>query len=346
MIGTVYEWFFHTFIRHTDPEMAHRIGLDAIAVAGHLTPTRRILRATLGYLPSHNSLGRRVRLGPRTLLGRLGVAAGMDKDAHAVAGLSALGFAFVEIGTITPRPQPGNDQPRLWRIPEAQAIRNKMGFNNGGALAVADRLKALRSHREGRALVIGANIGKNKDTPLAKAPEDYQTCARILAPWVDFIVVNVSSPNTPKLRDLQSVESLRPLLEAARLGCEQACNRRVPLFVKIAPDLADEDVVAIADLSRELGLEGVVATNTTIAHHLGEGGLSGPPLKERALHVVRLLATHLSDEQLLIGVGGISSVDDALDMLEAGADLVESLTAFIYKGPSWPGNMNRALCDY
>ncbi|QWW20424.1 quinone-dependent dihydroorotate dehydrogenase [Schaalia sp. 19OD2882] len=346
MIGFVYRLLFRTLIRHTDPEAAHHHGLSAIALAGSALPTRRLMRSVLGHARTPEPHGRQVRIGPRIVPGRLGLAAGMDKDAQAVLGLTAMGFAFVEVGTITALPQPGNDEPRLWRLPEAGALRNRMGFNNGGAQAAAERLKALRSTPEGRAAIVGANIGKNKMTPEHLAAEDYRMCARMLAKWVDFVVVNVSSPNTPGLRDLQSVDHLRPILEAARLGCEESCTRRIPLLVKISPDLADEDVVAVAELARELGLEGIVATNTTTAHDMGEGGLSGRPLKERALEVVRLVARHMDDDQVLIGVGGISDQEDALDMLEAGADLVEAFTAFVYEGPSWPGRINRALAAY
>ena len=191
---------------------------------------------------------------------------------------------------------------------------------------------------------MGANIGKNKVTSEEDAPADYEYCAKTLAHWVDFVVVNVSSPNTPGLRDLQSVDHLRPILQAARRGCEAGAPDRVmPLFVKIAPDLADEDIVAIVELTKELGLAGVVATNTTINHDLGEGGVSGAPLLPRALEVVSLIARHLDEEQILIGTGGISSPEDALRMIGAGADLVEAFSAFIFEGPSWPGEVSRAL---
>jgi len=268
----------------------------------------------------------------------------MDKDAEAVLGMSALGYAFVEIGTVTPRPQPGNEAPRLWRLMEDRGLRNRMGFNNAGADAAAEKLRELRSTHAGRAAIVGANIGKNKVTPEAEAPADYEYCAKTLAHWVDFVVVNVSSPNTPGLRDLQSVDHLRPILQAARRGCEAgAPDRIMPLFVKIAPDLADEDIVAVVELTKELGLAGVVATNTTINHDLGEGGVSGAPLLPRALEVVSLVARHLDDEQILIGTGGISSPEDALRMIGAGADLVEAFSAFIFEGPSWPGEVSRAL---
>ncbi|WP_026460996.1 quinone-dependent dihydroorotate dehydrogenase [Schaalia suimastitidis] len=347
MIRSTYSWLFRTFIHKSDPELAHHYGLGAIARAGRFFATRRAMRATVGYLGRPGATGGRVvRIGERVVPGRLGLAAGMDKDAQAVLGLTALGFAFVEVGTITPQPQPGNEAPRLWRLMQQRGLRNRMGFNNEGVEAAAARLRDLRRSYEGRCAIVGANIGKNKTTSEADAAEDYRVCARYLSPWVDFVVVNVSSPNTPGLRDLQSVEHLRPIIEAARRGCHEGAGREVPLFVKIAPDLADSDVIAVAQLAKELHLAGVVATNTTIAHDLGDGGVSGAPLKERALDVVRLVAMHLDDHQILIGTGGIFSPDDALDFLSAGADLVEAFTAFVYEGPSWPGMMNRALARF
>lgn len=281
-------------------------------------------------------------LGQRLVRSRLGLAAGMDKDARAVLGLTALGFGFVEVGTITPRPQPGNDAPRLWRLIESDALRNRMGFNNEGALAAAQRLRQLRSTRDGRNAIVGVNIGKNKSTPESAAAADYEYCATVLAPWADFVVVNVSSPNTPGLRDLQSVEHLRPILLAALKGCTLP-DRQVPLFVKIAPDLADADILSIVALVKELGLAGIVATNTTIQHSYGTGGVSGAPLRGRALDVVRLISEHLDDDHILIGAGGIFTVDDARAMLAAGADLVEAFTGFVFNGPAWPGYMNRQL---
>jgi len=320
MIRRAYNWTFRHFISRSDPEQAHHLGLGAISLAGRCALTRGLMRATLGYMdplrrPTRIVGGVEVplMLGHRELPSRLGLAAGMDKDAEAVLGMSALGYAFVEIGTVTPRPQPGNEAPRLWRLMEDRGLRNRMGFNNAGADAAAEKLRELRSTHAGRAAIVGANIGKNKVTPEADASADYEYCAKTLAHWVDFVVVNVSSPNTPGLRDLQSVDHLRPILQAARRGCE------------------------------ELGLAGVVATNTTINHDLGEGGVSGAPLLPRALEVVSLVARHLDDEQILIGTGGISSPEDALRMIGAGADLVEAFSAFIFEGPSWPGEVSRAL---
>ena len=278
----------------------------------------------------------------------LGLAAGMDKNAQAVKGFAATGFAFVEVGTVTAQAQPGNERPRSWRELDVRGLRNRMGFNNNGADAVARTLHTLRSSRSGRAVVVGVNIGKTKTTEPADAAADYAYSARALAPYADFLVVNVSSPNTPGLRDLQSTQALRPILEKVRAAADQAtrgdgAGRRVPLLVKIAPDLADADVDAVADLALELGLDGIVATNTTINHERGPGGLSGPPLKERAVEVVTRLRARVGPTMTLMGVGGISTADDARALLDAGANLVQAYTAFVYEGPWWPARINAAL---
>ena len=269
-------------------------------------------------------------------------AAGMDKEARAVAMWDALGFGFMEIGTITPLPQPGNNRPRLWRMPQQRALRNAMGFNNEGARVAARRLRRWRAEY-GERIIIGANIGKNKVTPPEKAAADYRKVTRVLAALVDFLVINVSSPNTPGLRDLQAVSSLRPIVKAVQRELKLQGLSELPVFVKIAPDLADEDVIAVAQLAMDEGLAGVVATNTTIKHDLGAGGVSGAPLRSRALEVVKVLRANLSPEQTIIGVGGISTPDDARAMLAAGANLIEGFSAFIYEGPAWPARLNREL---
>jgi dihydroorotate dehydrogenase len=232
---------------------------------------------------------------------------------------------------------------------DRRAIRNRMGFNNRGAAAAAERLQRLRRTSGGRAVVVGANIGKTKLTPAAEAAGDYATSASLLAPYADYLVVNVSSPNTPGLRDLQSVDALRPILVAVREAADRATQAasiaRVPLLVKIAPDLADADVDAVAELVLDLGLDGVVAVNTTIGHDLGPGGLSGPPLLGRGLEVVARLRERLGQGPVIIGVGGITTVDDARAYLAAGADLLQGYTAFIYEGPFWASRINRALTE-
>ncbi|GAB2983243.1 quinone-dependent dihydroorotate dehydrogenase [Actinotalea caeni] len=339
MTPMLYDLLFRTVLSRVDPERAHHGAARLIALAGRVPPLRGALAATLG----RPAPGERPVVFGRRLPGRLGLAAGFDKDATMAAGLAALGFAFVEVGTVTAHPQPGNPRPRLQRVTAQRALVNRMGFNNQGAAAAARRLARLRRTAAGRRLVIGANIGKSKVTPPADAVADYVTSARAVAPYADYLVVNVSSPNTPGLRDLQATEALRPILAAVVEQAAYAAGRDVPVLVKIAPDLADDDVEAVARLALELDLAGVVATNTTIAHDHGAGGLSGPPLHARALEVVRRVRTVLGPDRVVIGVGGISGVEDARAMIDAGATLVQAYTAFVYAGATWPGRVNRAL---
>jgi len=283
-----------------------------------------------------------------------GLAAGFDKNARAVPGLLALGFGHVEIGTVTAHPQPGNQRPRLFRLVDDRAIVNRMGFNNEGAAVVAARLAALRETKVGSSAVIGVNIGKTKFVAPEDAVLDYETSARLLAPYASYLVVNVSSPNTPGLRDLQAVDTLRPILSTVRDAADEARGRHVPLLVKIAPDLADDDVLAVTDLALELGLDGIIAANTTIARppslrsdrviveEAGAGGLSGPVLGERAVEVLRLVRARAGDAIAIVSVGGVTTPQDVRERLSAGADLVQGYTAFIYEGPFWPARLARA----
>ena len=349
-----YRFLFDHLATHTDAERAHRAGFRAIRAG------RPVARHTLGR-PAGEPVE---RLGLR-FPGVLGLAAGFDKNAVGIDALAALGFGFVEVGTVTGRPQPGNPRPRLFRLPADRAIVNRMGFNNDGAEVVAQRLaarkKALerwtdsdRNHLRRPPAVLGVNIGKTKVVPEAEAVDDYRLSTRLLAPYADYLVVNVSSPNTPGLRDLQAVEKLQPLLAAVRRESRAAADRHVPLLVKIAPDLNDDDVCAIADLVVAERLDGIVATNTTTSRdglrsaaadveRAGAGGLSGEPLLHRSLEVLRMLRARVGEEPTLIGVGGIATVGDAVERLAAGADLLQAYTAFVYQGPTWPGRMNRAL---
>ncbi len=337
----VYRAFFDSVFSSMDPEKAHERGFKAIR-AGRLA-------AGLAVRETH---------APRTVMGvefphAFGLAAGFDKNARAVPGLLALGFGHVEIGTVTARAQPGNPRPRLFRLVDDRAIVNRMGFNNDGAAAVAARLHRLR-RKAGKDAVIGVNIGKTKATPPDEAIADYVESARLLAPYASYLVVNVSSPNTPGLRDLQAVDELRPLLAAVKEVCERAHLGRVPLVVKIAPDLADADVDAVADLALELGLDGISATNTTIARpeslltdrqtidEAGVGGLSGPVLAQRSTEVLVRLRQRVGDRLAIISVGGVTTPDDVRARLEAGADLVQGYTGFIYEGPLWPSRLAAA----
>ena len=335
----IYDLLFRHVLTRVDPEAAHGLAAKLIRLAGEVAPIRGLVTALFGRMPD----GVRSRVFGRDLSGRLGLAAGFDKDATMALGLRALGFAFVEVGTVTAHPQPGNPRPRLLRVVRERAFVNRMGFNNRGAVAAGRKLARLRRTAAGKRLVIGANIGKSKVTPPADAVADYVASARAVAPHVDYLVVNVSSPNTPGLRDLQATESLRPILAAVREHAAYAAGRDVPVLVKIAPDLADGDVDAVARLAVELELAGVVATNTTIAHDHGPGGLSGAPLLPRALEVVRRVRGVLGPDRIVIGVGGIGDAGDAQAMLDAGATLVQAYTAFVYGGPSWPGRLNRTL---
>ena len=281
--------------------------------------------------------------------GPLGLAAGFDKDAKGVRALLALGFGFIEVGTVTAEAQPGNPTPRMFRLPRDRALVNRLGFNNDGAAAAAQRLVRRPAG------VIGINIGKTKRVAEAEALADFTASAEQLAPLADYLVVNVSSPNTPGLRDLQAVDKLRPLLAAVRVACDRASPlRKVPLLVKIAPDLADDDIDAVADLALELALDGIIATNTTISRAglvtpeaavtaLGNGGLSGAPLKERSLAVLRRLRARVGTKVTLIAVGGIETADDAWQRIRAGATLVQGYTGFIYGGPAWPRRLQREL---
>jgi len=338
----VYPQLYDGVLVHTDPEAAHHAAMVAIALAGNTEPTRRALKASFGRLgtPVRNP---RLLVFPRQIPGVLGLCAGMDKNAEAVLGMDALGFGFVEVGTVTALPQPGNPKPRVWRHPELRALRNQMGFNNEGAAVVGQRLRDLRRHPAGRAVVVGVNIGKSKVTPLADAAADYRASTREVARWADYLVVNVSSPNPPGLRELQRVEALRPILEAVRDEAGRVAGRDLPVFVKIAPDLDEEGIVEIAALVREEGLAGVCAVNTTIAHDLGPGGLSGGPLRERALEVVALVRRELGPKPVIIASGGIFTAEDGQALLDSGADLLQAYTAFVYEGPAWPGRVNREL---
>jgi dihydroorotate dehydrogenase len=281
--------------------------------------------------------------------GPLGLAAGFDKDARGIDALLGLGFGFVEVGTLTPRAQPGNERPRMFRLPRDRALVNRLGFNNGG---VTEAIPRLRRPRRG---IVGVNIGKNKLTPEDQAVDDYVAAARAAAPVADYLVVNVSSPNTPGLRALQATDALRPILSAVRAALDESSPaRRVPLLCKLAPDLDDADLDAVCDLALELGLDGLVATNTTIARTslttpaaeveaLGQGGVSGAPLKARALAVIARLRARAGDRLVLVSVGGIEDADDARARLDAGADLLQLYTGFIYGGPLTPYRIQRSL---
>ncbi|MEI5103602.1 quinone-dependent dihydroorotate dehydrogenase [Streptomyces sp. PmtG] len=344
----MYAFFFRLVFRRMDPERAHHLAFGWIRLIARIPVLRTFVAAALA--PRHKEL-RTEALGLR-MHGPFGLAAGFDKNAAAVDGMAMLGFDHVEIGTVTGEPQPGNPKKRLFRLVEDRALINRMGFNNDGSAAVAERLAA---RDEVFRTVVGVNIGKTKAVPEADAVADYVKSTERLARHADYLVVNVSSPNTPGLRNLQATESLRPLLTAVREAADRSVEgRRVPLLVKIAPDLADADVDAVADLAVELGLDGIIATNTTIAREgLGlasdpelvkeTGGLSGAPLKERSLEVLRRLYARVGDRITLVGVGGVENAEDAWQRILAGATLVQGYSAFIYEGPFWQRAIHKGL---
>ena len=326
----MYRFLFEVFLKRLDPEFAHHLGALTLKVMFAL----RLVR------PSN---GAKVVVAGISLPNRIGMAAGFDKDAKLVRQLHALGFGHVEIGTVTAQAQPGNPKPRLFRIPEHRALINRMGFNNEGADAVAARLAALRESGD-KLPVIGVNIGKTKVVELEDAAADYRYSAEKLAPYADYLAVNVSSPNTPGLRKLQQASSLRPILEAV---IEHSGDK--PVFVKIAPDVTDDEAIEIAQLSKELGLSGIIATNTTVTRDgidsekaAETGGLSGPVLAERSKELLRVLRNELPKEMAIISVCGIETAADVRERLDLGADLVQGYTGFIYFGPFWAKSLTRA----
>jgi dihydroorotate dehydrogenase len=343
----MYRLLYRVVLRRVPAEAAHRAGFGLIRWAAAVPGMAWLLRRWLGL----RDPVLRVRALGLEFPGPLGLAAGFDKDARGTRALAALGFGFVEVGTVTARAQPGNPRPRMFRLAADRALVNRMGFNNSGAAAAASRLRRSR----GRGPVVGVNIGKTRVVPDEEAAADYAASARAVAGVADYVVVNVSSPNTPGLRDLQATDRLRPVLVAVRAALEEAARgRRVPLLVKIAPDLADADVDAVADLALELGLDGIIATNTTVSRDglaspvaevaaAGAGGLSGPPLRARALAVLARLRARAGDGLVLIAAGGIETPDDAWERLRTGATLVQAYTGFIYGGPLWPRRIHAGL---
>lgn len=319
------------------PEFAHKLALAALRGFGALPASA---------VPPDSGvelLGLRFR-------NRIGLAAGLDKDATATAGLAKLGFGFLEVGTVTPRPQAGNPKPRLFRLNEDQALINRMGFNSAGATALAANLRRLRDCID---VPVGVNIGKNRDTPVAAAGDDYRTCLAATYDVADYVVVNLSSPNTPGLRDLQAAHAARALVGesvAERRRLAEECPDKTPippLFVKIAPDLAPEDLEATVVGALQAGADGIVAANTTVSRPASlrskraveAGGLSGRPLFELALETVRRTRGAAGKGPAIIGVGGISGVGDAAAMFDAGADLVQVYSALVFEGPALVGRL-------
>lgn len=325
----IYRALFNVLFKRLDPEVAHHL---VVAVLEFL--------AAVGVLRARRK-PRDIKVMGILFENRFGLAAGFDKNAKLIKPMHALGFGHVEIGTVTPRPQPGNPKPRMFRLPEHKALINRMGFNNDGAEVIAKRLKKLRESSDNLP-VIGVNIGKNKDTPAEFAYQDYQMAAAALSPYADYIVVNVSSPNTPGLRDLQQVEALRPILDAT---IENASGK--PVLLKLSPDLADQDLIDILHLVKSTKLAGVIAANTTIGRNLKAdpavlaeaGGLSGPILRSRSLEMLRIIRQELDRSYCVISVGGVNTRIEVQARVSLGADLVQGYTGFIYNGPLWPARL-------
>lgn len=336
-----YGFLFRTVFVRIDPERAHHLAMPVVRLAGW---------PMVGVL-----LRRSVRPDPRLARSVVGIdfptpfgmAAGFDKNATMTRGLGNLGFGHIEVGTVTSRAQAGNPRPRLFRLIADRGLINRMGFNNDGAATVARRLTRIRRGRH--VPVIGVNIGKSRVVDVADADADYVASTTLLAPLADYLVINVSSPNTPGLRGLQEIDLLEPLVRAVFAECGD-----VPLFVKIAPDVTDDQALRIADMCERIGVAGIVATNTTISRaglatdaakvtSMGDGGVSGRPVAARSLEVLQLLRARLPRPFALISVGGVETAEHVSERLAAGADLVQGYTGFVYAGPGWARGITRSL---
>jgi dihydroorotate dehydrogenase len=331
------------FLFGLDPETAHELTMESLALV-QATPLRWAYCNTFVDDP--------VTLAGITFPNRVGLAAGLDKNARCIDGLGAMGFGFVEVGTVTPKPQPGNPKPRMFRLPQANALINRLGFNNDGLDAFIANVKRSSFRSKGR--ILGLNIGKNAATPIGNATSDYLIGLEGVYAHADYVTVNISSPNTANLRSLQSDEALDALLGAIAARREELANqhgRRVPVFVKIAPDLDEQQVGVIAATLKRHRMDGVIATNTTISrdavkglpHAEETGGLSGAPVLEPSNRVIRLLRAQVGPGFPIIGVGGVMSGADAVSKLQAGADLVQVYTGLIYRGPDLVSEAARAL---
>ncbi|MBS1647420.1 MAG: quinone-dependent dihydroorotate dehydrogenase [Bacteroidetes bacterium] len=328
-----------------NPERAHHVAFFALRLFLRFS----FLKKTTTAWFSNTSQATGTKVAGITFPNKVGLAAGLDKNALLIDELTCMGFGFIEIGTLTPKAQPGNEKPRLFRLPKDQALINRMGFNNDGVDAAVVRL----AKRKNKNVVVGGNIGKNKITPNEQAVQDYLICFHALFDVVDYFVVNVSSPNTPNLRDLQEKKPLTELLNTLQKENEKKENRK-PIFLKIAPDLTDTQLKDIIEIVVETKIAGLIATNTTTSRSylktptteveaMGIGGLSGKPLAQRSTEIIRFLRAHLPPYVAIIGVGGIHSPADALEKIQAGADLIQIYTGFIYEGPALIKAINKAI---
>jgi dihydroorotate dehydrogenase len=342
----MYKHFFRPILFLIDAEKVHYLVFRGLSMLSGIPGAKAILRKSFIY--EHSQLKK--KLFGLTFENPVGLAAGFDKDARLIDELSTIGFGFIEIGTLTPQPQAGNDKPRLFRLPKDRALINRMGFNNGGATTAVDHLRRRKSR-----VIVGGNIGKNKTTANENALDDYARCFETLFDHVDYFVVNVSSPNTPGLRALQEKEPLRQLLDHIKKRSLSKPHPK-PVLLKIAPDLNEEQLLDIVEILKSTNADGVIATNTTLSRagletaeaeikNAGAGGLSGAPLKKRSDDVIRFLRKNLGPAFPIIGVGGIMSTQDALDKLEAGADLIQIYTGFIYEGPGFIKAINKAIVN-
>jgi len=342
----LYKNFIRRLLFLLGPEQAHCIATKALNIIIKIPGGSQVLRSL--YSIKDKRLEREV-FGIR-FPNPVGLAAGFDKEAEFVEAFSALGFGFIEIGTVTPVGQPGNPKPRLFRLKKDQALINRMGFNNEGVMRVAERLKKRKP-----GIIVGGNIGKNKITPNDQALSDYLKCFDVLYDCVDYFAVNVSSPNTPNLRELQEKEPLKQLL-AGLLDANRKKKHQKPILLKIAPDLTESQLDDILEIVDELNLPGVIATNTTISRKdlttdqtyidtCGAGGLSGAPVRDRSTEVIRYLKLNAKNPFPIIGVGGVDSPDAAIEKLEAGASLVQVYTGFIYEGPGLSKRINKAIAQ-
>jgi dihydroorotate dehydrogenase len=340
----MYTFLIKPFLFCFQPETAHHLTFASVKWLFLLKPVKSFVSSI--YRVRNKKL--EVSVAGLNFPNRVGLAAGLDKNALLIDAWSAFGFGFVEIGTVTPLPQAGNDKPRLFRLPEDEALINRMGFNNDGMEAIAKRL-----HKRQTNLIVGGNIGKNKVTPNEKATDDYVKCFHRLYDYVQYFVVNVSSPNTPNLRELQEKEPLKQLLSTLQ-DANHSKPKAKPIFLKIAPDLTQEQLDDIVEIVKETKIAGVIATNTTISREglktnqsvlasIGAGGLSGKPVANASTEVIRYLAQKSGKSFAIIGVGGIHTAQDALDKIKAGADLVQVYTGFVYEGPDLVKKINKAL---
>ncbi|MEJ6023424.1 quinone-dependent dihydroorotate dehydrogenase [Ramlibacter sp. PS4R-6] len=331
------------FLFGLDPEVAHELTLHSLAM---------VQGTPLKWAYSNAFVDDPITLAGLTFPNRVGLAAGLDKNARCIDGLGGIGFGFIEVGTVTPKPQPGNAKPRMFRLPQANALINRLGFNNDGLAAFVSNVKRSSFRSKGR--ILGLNIGKNAATPIEDATSDYLTCLEGVYPHADYVTVNISSPNTANLRSLQSDEALDALLGAVaarRAALAKSQGRWVPIFVKIAPDLDETQVGVIAATLKRHGMDGVIATNTTIArdavkglpHAEEAGGLSGAPVRDASNRVIAQLRAALGKGFPIIGVGGVMSAKDAVSKIEAGADVVQIYTGLIYRGPDLVNEVARAL---